>query len=80
MARIRTPILVVAGKLDRLGTPAAVRDGFRALGGPKAWRLFGVETGTRADYGHMDLIVGDRAHEEVWPHVLEFLRRHGDSV
>lgn len=80
MARIRTPTLVVAGKLDRLGTPAAVRDGFRALGGPKAWRLVGVETGARADYGHMDLIVGNRADSEVWPHLLEFLRRHGDSV
>ena len=80
MARIRTPILVMAGKLDRLGTPTAVRDGFRALGGPKQWRLFGVETGAQADYGHMDLILGDRAADEVWPHLLEFLRRHADSV
>jgi len=80
MSRIRVPILVVAGKLDRLGSPMAARDGFRALGGPKAWRLYGVETGTRADYGHMDLIMGQYAEQEVWPDLLEFLRRHADSV
>jgi len=80
MARIRVPILVVAGKLDRLGSPLAARDGYRALGGPKAWRLYGVETGTRADYGHMDLLIGQHAEREVWPDLLDFLRRHGDSV
>jgi pimeloyl-ACP methyl ester carboxylesterase len=80
MARIRVPTLVVAGKLDRLGSSLAARDGYRALGGPKAWKLYGVETGTRADYGHMDLIMGQYAEQEIWPDLLDFLRRHGDSV
>lgn len=73
MASIRTPLLVVAGKQDRLAPPPAVRDGFRALGGPKQWLLVGEDTGARHDYGHMDLIVGEFAPTEVWRPLLDFL-------
>jgi pimeloyl-ACP methyl ester carboxylesterase len=80
MARIRTPILVVAGKLDRVGVVPAVKDGYRALGGPKEWLLLGEENGARADYGHLDLLIGERASTELFPQVLDFLDRHpGDS-
>lgn len=76
MGRIKIPILVVAGKLDRLATTPAVRDGFVALGGPKEWLVLGEENGLRSDYGHLDPIVGERASIEVWPRLLEFLDRH----
>jgi pimeloyl-ACP methyl ester carboxylesterase len=76
MGRIRVPVLVVAGKADRLAVTPAVKDGYRALGGPKEWLLLGQEDGEQADYGHMDLVTGDRAPTEVWPRVLEFLDRH----
>jgi pimeloyl-ACP methyl ester carboxylesterase len=76
LAAVTTPVLVVAGKRDRLATVPAVKAGYLALGGPKEWRLVGVETGARADYGHMDLAIGDRAAEEVWPDVLGFFDRH----
>ena len=39
MQRIHTPILVVAGRLDRIGVVPAVKDGYRSLGGPKEWLL-----------------------------------------
>jgi poly(3-hydroxyalkanoate) synthetase len=81
MSKIRIPTLVVAGKLDRVGVTPAVKDGFRALGGPKEWLLLSEANGILADYGHMDLVVGDRAASEVWPRVLEFLDRHpGEST
>jgi alpha-beta hydrolase superfamily lysophospholipase len=76
LAQVTTPVLVVAGKRDRLATVPAVKAGYQALGGPKEWRLIGVETGARADYAHMDLVLGERAPEEVWPLVLDFLDRH----
>jgi polyhydroxyalkanoate synthase len=76
MARIRVPVLVVAGKLDRVGTPVAVKDGYRALGGPKGWLLISEANGAEAEYGHMDLLLGERAPEEVWVKVLDFLNRH----
>ncbi len=75
MARIRVPVLVVAGKVDRIAPPQAVKDGFRALGGPKEWLLMGEENGIVADYGHLDLVIGERADEELWPHVLDFFER-----
>ena len=53
-----------------------VCDGFRALGGPKEWLLVGEVNGAVADYGHMDLVIGERAPTEVWPRVLDFLERH----
>jgi pimeloyl-ACP methyl ester carboxylesterase len=76
MARISTPVLVVAGKLDRLGVTPAVKAAYRALGGPKEWLLVGQETGAQADYGHIDFIMGERAPQEVWPRLLDFLDRH----
>ncbi len=76
MQRIDNPVLVVAGKVDRIATPPAVRDGYRALGGHKEWFLAGEEMGLFADYGHMDLLIGRRVQEELFPRVLDFLDRH----
>jgi pimeloyl-ACP methyl ester carboxylesterase len=78
MSSIRVPILVVAGKIDRMGEPWLVKTGYRRLGGPKEFFLAGTENGAVADYGHMDLILGDRAGEEVWSRVAEFLDRFAD--
>jgi pimeloyl-ACP methyl ester carboxylesterase len=80
MAKIRVPILVVAGKLDRIGTVPAVKDGYRALGGPKEWILLGEEYGEQADYGHMELVIGERAPTEVFPRVLSVLDRHSAAA
>ena len=76
MAKIHVPLLVVAGKADRLGTVMAVKDGYRALGGPKEWLLLGEENGFAHDYGLMDMVLGERASVELWPRVLDFLDRH----
>lgn len=76
LAKVRTPVLVVAGKADRVAIVPAVRDGYRALGGPKEWLLLGEENGVEADYGHMDFVIGERAATEVWTKVLSFLDRH----
>jgi len=76
LGSVTTPVLVVAGKRDRLATVPAVKAGYQALGGPKEWILMGVENGARADYGHMDLVIGERADTELWPAVLDFFERH----
>lgn len=76
MASITTPVLVVAARLDRIAMAPAVKDGFRALGGPKEWLLITRANGTRGEYGHMDLVIGERAAGEVWSKVLDFFDRH----
>ncbi len=76
MSRIRTPVIVVAGKLDRVAPTPAVKDGYRALGGPKRWLLITRANGARGEYGHMDLVIGERAGDEVFRPVLDFFTQH----
>lgn len=76
MARISTPVLVVAARLDRIALVPAVKDGYRALGGAKEWLLITRANGARGEYGHMDLVIGERAADEVWSKVLDFFNRH----
>ena len=74
MGGIRTPVLVVAGKADQLGFPPLVRRGFDALGSPqKQWLLIAEENGATFDYGHMDLLLGQRAPHEVFEPILRWL-------
>lgn len=73
---VKTPVLVVAARKDRIALVPAVRDAYRALGGPKQWLLVSVANGARAEYGHMDLVVGEHAPQDVWAPVLDFLSRY----
>jgi pimeloyl-ACP methyl ester carboxylesterase len=76
MARNTTPVLVVAARLDRIALAPAVKDGYRALGGPREWLLITRANGTAGEYGHMDLVIGERAADEVWSKILDFFNRH----
>ncbi len=76
MARIHVPVIVVAAKLDRVAPTPAVKDGFRALGGPKKWLLITRANGASGEYGHMDLVIGERAPAEVFRPVLDFFNQH----
>ncbi|HSP80729.1 MAG TPA: alpha/beta fold hydrolase [Myxococcaceae bacterium] len=73
LGRVRVPVLVMAGEGDRMAPVPAVRDGYLALGGPKAWRVLGTREGLAVDYGHVDLLLGERAPYEVWAPLLGFL-------
>jgi hypothetical protein len=37
------------------------------------YREIGCHFGDKADYGHIDLLVGRHAPEEIYPEVLDFL-------
>lgn len=74
--RHRIPTRLLAGSRDRQVSVEAVRKTARIIGGEATVRIFGTEYGERDEYGHWDLILGRRARHEVWPHVLEWLRRH----
>lgn len=76
LGKVTTPVLVVAARLDRVALTPAVYDAYRALGGPKQWLLISRANGAVAEYGHMDLVIGERAPTEVWTPVLEFFNRH----
>jgi pimeloyl-ACP methyl ester carboxylesterase len=74
LRRVTVPILVVAGKVDGIAPPWAVRPAFEALGSPeKRWLLLAEANGLRADYNHMDMLLGDHAPDELFRHVAAFL-------
>lgn len=74
MSRVGTPLLVVAGTVDQLAPPWAVRPAWELAGGEdKTFLKLGRGWGQRNDYGHTDLLVGDWAFEEVFPTVRDWL-------
>lgn len=61
------PILAVSGSRDLQCPPeAAHRFGTEQ-------KVFGKEYGQQEEYGHHDLLIGKRAHLEVWPTLAEWL-------
>lgn len=78
LARVTTPTLVIAGARDRIATPASVRLGHGLLpAGHKAYLEFGTAHGHGADYGHIDLVFGRHAPEEVFATVASWI---GDGL
>lgn len=76
----RPPLLFLAGAGDtRFAPPAATRGLFDLAGSAdKSFLLAGTASGFARDYGHVDLVVSREARAEIWPLLLDFLRRHAD--
>src|SRR2546423_6489398 len=62
--------MFVAGALDLLAPPPAVRGGYELWAGEKELWVAGREAGLSTDYGHSDLIFGRNAPEEIYPRVV----------
>ena len=71
---VKTPVLMLAGDRDRqCPLPAAVRS-FDALGSKdKSLVPFGRGYGQADHYGHVDLVAGRRAPQEVYPVIASWL-------
>ena len=67
------PVLFMVGGADRLGTPKSLHAAFEAWGGPKKFVLLAKSEGYVADYGHMDMVTGPKAPEEVFAPIIAFL-------
>lgn len=68
LARLSAPLLVIAGRVDRVAPPDRVRPYYEAAGSEeKRYVLAGRANGFGADYGHLDLALGDRAEDEIFP-------------
>ncbi len=66
----RVPLLAVLGAADRLCPVSAGRPAVDAWGHPDA------SLRVIADYGHLDLLWGGDAHQQVFPHIDRFLQSH----
>lgn len=74
LGQIRVPVFVIGGAGDRVAPPASVAAAVGRLTSTDVrFREMGLRHGDRADYGHVDLLVGRDAPDEVYPLLLDFL-------
>ncbi|MFN7144043.1 MAG: alpha/beta hydrolase [Myxococcota bacterium] len=76
LAEVDVPAFLVVGTGDRVVAPAWVEAYGPAFGGPVEVFRAGTESGLVADYGHLDLALGERAGTEIFPRVEAWLDRH----
>jgi pimeloyl-ACP methyl ester carboxylesterase len=69
------PAFLVVGMADRVVAPHWVEAYEQAFGGLVELLRAGKESGFVADYGHLDLALGERADEEIFPRVEAWLDR-----
>lgn len=79
LAGVTTPALVVAAPADKLATPRSVLRAGDLLARAEVL-LCGQRQGFSVDYGHIDIVFGQAAHDEVFPRLLTWLVRHDDST
>ena len=74
---IQTPCLLIEGDRDQLCSPRAGAKTLECLAGDQHQMLaFGRDYGHKEHYGHVDLLSGLNAEEEVFPSILQWLQEH----
>jgi len=81
LARIRFPVLGIAGTGDRwLAPPEAVRNLIGRFGSEdRRLVVAGRRHGYSLDYGHAGLVLGRASRAELWPVIMHWLRTRTDS-
>ncbi|MEQ1564866.1 MAG: alpha/beta fold hydrolase [Myxococcota bacterium] len=74
LAAVHTPMSFFAGRVDHIVSPDRVRAYHDAVGSTdKTWWVAARANGAHADYGHLDLVIGDHAPVDVFPRIVAFL-------
>lgn len=80
MASIRTPILLIAGNKDRIAPPRSVKDASELCGSSdKRFVIASRGQAMKANYGHLDLLIGEHAAADVYPLVKRWLAGERDK-
>ena len=75
--RIRVPTLLVSGSVDALCPPLVARETYEKIGTiEKVMRIAGKANGFTGDYGHMGVVIGNRARDDIYPVVFNWLEQH----
>ena len=73
---VSTPTLVVAGRADLIAPVDRVLPYYQRVGAQeKRFVVAGEATGFAADYGHLDLALGDHASQEIYPLIVDWVNR-----
>ncbi len=77
LPQISVPCFIGTGKVDAMATPREVKATFDKIGvKDKELKIFGTANGFAVDYGHVDLVTGDRVMTEVFPAIYAWLENH----
>ncbi len=78
LASTPVPILAIAGSRDGMANPetTVASNIISEPAGERKQLILGTEAGCAQEYGHVDLVVGDRVEREVFPHIMEWIRNH----
>jgi polyhydroxyalkanoate synthase len=75
--QLMMPILMIVGSIDTFTPAADIRLAFRKLpNAEKTLMVFGKNRGHENEYGHIDLLLGKNAPKEVYPNILDWLKKH----
>ncbi len=75
--KINIPVLVIAGKKDKMAVIDDVRYAYEKITSKdKQYLELSCENNFSSDYGHIDIVFGKRAPEEVFPVILAWLDRY----
>jgi fermentation-respiration switch protein FrsA (DUF1100 family) len=76
LSQVQLPMLFIAGRGDHIAPPDGVRSYYDAVGSPdKTFIVASRVNGFSADYGHLDLGLGDEAASEIYPRIRVFLEQ-----
>jgi len=76
LSSLDTPLLVIAGTADQIVPPSRVTPWMDAVASEdKTYIEAGLEQGFSADYGHLDLTIGDGAKAEIHTPIATWLRQ-----
>lgn len=77
LGKITMPLLVVAGKKDKMAVIDDVKYAYEKITSKdKQYLELSRENKFSSDYGHIDMVFGKRAPEEVFSLILDWLERH----
>ncbi len=80
LAKVTTPMLLIAGNKDLLAPPPSVKDAYDAIAGAdKKLVIASRGHALDANYGHFDLVLGRHAPKEIFPLVVDWLGAHGQA-
>ena len=76
LSDVQIPILLIGGEGDKLAPPEAMRTVYRAVSSTdRTLRIFGPRSKDSLAYGHIDLILGTKAKEEVFPVIGRWIKQ-----
>lgn len=76
LRKLRLPLMLIGGAADLLAPPESIQEVYRAVGSTdRSLRIFGRGSKNSTPYGHLDLIAGKKAREEVYPAIGNWLKQ-----